>query len=309
MSIRNWKLKGVIQKVLSIVPGGGHVNNWLQLKTGGLKNFEQNISDKVADWELMMGYLARMGRRIEGQVMLEIGSGWYPTLPVCHALGGAAAIHTVDIVRHMNPAMTFRMVRALEPMLDRVAAGSGASIGDVRRRFEEIAHSPNLAALLAAARIDYRAPEDASAVQLPDRSVDVVYSNSVLEHVTPSVIGPIMREARRVLKDDGLSVHAVACNDHYAHLDRSISFVNFLRFTEKEWRFWNNRFNYQSRLRAVDYTRIAEEAGFCIEYEGRAVRPGCREALKSLPIAPEFRHYSHEDLATTTIDFVAVKRP
>jgi hypothetical protein len=53
------------------------------------------------------------------------------------------------------------------------------------------------------------------------------------ERLRPAFIPPIMREAHRVLKDGGLCVHAVACNDHYAFFHESISFVNFVQFRRK----------------------------------------------------------------------------
>ena len=117
----------------------------------------------------------------------------------------------------------------------------------------------------------------------------------------------MMQEASRVLKNDGLMVHAVACNDHYAHFDRSISFVNFLAFNEEQWKLWNNPIQFQNRMRAPEFLDIARGCGFRIVHEARAVRPGTREALRTMRIAREFEHFSTEDLAATTVDFVARK--
>ena len=81
MRLPIWRLKGLSQKFLSLVPGGGAVNDRLQIKLGGLKNFAGNIADKVQDWELMVEYLHKAGRGVEGQWLVEIGTGWYPTPP------------------------------------------------------------------------------------------------------------------------------------------------------------------------------------------------------------------------------------
>ena len=99
----------------------------------------------------------------------------------------------------------------------------------------------------------------------------------MLEHVTPAALPSIMRESWRVLRDNGLMVHGVACNDHYAHFDPTISFVNYLQFSERRWRWFNNDLNYQNRLRAPDFLRAARESGFEILHEARAVRPRTRE--------------------------------
>ena len=308
MRLPIWRLKGLSQKFLSLVPGGGAVNDRLQIKLGGLKNFAGNIADKVQDWELMVEYLHKAGRGVEGQWLVEIGTGWYPTLPICHVLAGAAHVSTVDIVRHANEELTFRMLGALEAHVEQIAQRCGRPVGVVRDAYAKLRRTNTLEELLAAAGIEYRAPEDAARLGLAARSVDIVYSNSVFEHVRPEYMAPILREAYRVLKDDGLMVHAIACNDHYAYFDPSVSFVHFLRYTDKQWRLWNNPLNYQNRLRANDYTRLAGEAGFRIVHEVRAVRPGSREDLQGMTVAPEFQHYGFEDLVATSVDFVAAKQ-
>ena len=178
----------------------------------------------------------------------------------------------------------------------------------VQDRYNTLASCGTLDALLSAAHIEYLAPADATRlVSIPHSTFDLVYSNSVLEHVPRDVIISMMQEASRVLKNDGLMVHAVACNDHYAHFDRSISFVNFLAFNEEQWKLWNNPIQFQNRMRAPEFLDIARGCGFRIVHEARAVRPGTREALRTMRIAREFEHFSTEDLAATTVDFVARK--
>jgi SAM-dependent methyltransferase len=309
-TFRNWRLKGAIQKGLSALPGGCWVNDQLQRRAGDLRAFEKNIDMKVADWTGIISYLKAAGRaEVGGATILEIGSGWYPTLPLCFSLAGVRCCHTVDINRHLHEGLTFRMCKALGQRLDAITAETGLSMALVRERYQRLSGTSRLENLLSEAGICYHAPADGANLSwLPEQSLDLVYSNSVLEHVPPEVIQALMREARRVLKDDGVMVHAVACNDHYAHFDRGISYVNYLQFPEREWRFWNNRLNYQNRLRAPDFLGMAEDAGFRIIHEARAVRPGVREALSSMRIAPDFARYSSEDLASTSVDFVAMKQ-
>jgi hypothetical protein len=65
-----------------------------------------------------------------------------------------------------------------------------------------------------------------------------------------------------------------------------------------------NRFLYQNRLRAVEFVRLAQEAGFTIEVDTSRARPDRLRALESMPVAPRFRGYTREQLAITSIDFV-----
>ncbi len=87
-----------------------------------------------------------------------------------------------------------------------------------------------------------------------------MFSNSVLEHVDPGLLHALLAESRRGIGAHGVSVHAVACNDHYAHFDRTIAFVNDLQFDDAAWSRWNNPLNHQNRLRApnsIDAARCA----------------------------------------------------
>ena len=303
----HWRLKGLAQKGLSVVPGGIYVNSRLQKTCGGLRHFEQNIADKLEDWRLSMRYLQQVGFKLDGASIVEIGTGWYPTLPICFSLVGAKRIQSYDISRHLDAGLTFRMIAALEPHLDSIAEAGGGRPEDIRVRYHELLQAKHLNALLERARVEYRAPADTRATGSPPNSTDLVYSNSVLEHVPKPIIRSLMGEIMRMLRPGGLTLHNVGCNDHYAFIDRRISFVNYLRYSEARWRRWNNCLQYQNRLRAPEFLELAAEAGLEVIYRQVAVRPGTREALTTFEVAQEFRRFSAEQMAITTVDFIAKK--
>jgi len=303
----HWRLKGLAQKGLSIIPGGGYLNDGLQKRYGGLRHFEQNIADKLEDWRLSMRYLQQVGFELEGTSLIEIGTGWYPTLPICFSLVGAKRILTYDISRHMDAGLTFRMIAALEPHLEMMAEAGGRHPEDIRTRYHELLQARDLNTLLERARVEYCAPADTRATGSPPNTADLVYSNSVLEHVPKPIIQSLMKEIVRMLRPGGLTLHNVGCNDHYAFVDRQISFVNYLRYSEARWNKWNNRLQYQNRLRAPEFLEMAAEAGLEVIYKQVAVRPGTREALMTFEVAAEFRRFSKEHMAITTVDFIAKK--
>jgi len=110
--------------------------------------------------------------------------------------------------------------------------------------------------------IAYRAPFDVAESKLDDKSVDGCISTNTLEHVPRRDIVAIFDEVHRILKDDGIVSVKIDYTDHYAHTDRGISLLNYLRYDEQEWRTFNHRCHYQNRLRHSDYIRIFEAAGF-----------------------------------------------
>ncbi len=303
----NWKVKGLIQKGLSVTPGGVRLNTRLQQIFGGMRDFDANLAVKIDDWAFSMGYLSDAGFRVSGARLMEIGTGWYTALPICFALAGADSIATFDIVRLLDKEMTFRLLESIGKHVPKIAEMTGKSPADIDAKLMEYRQSSNLGELLAKSRIQYFAPGDGCATGLKDESLDMVYSNSVLEHVPREVIDGLMKESFRVLKPGGLSMHNVGCNDHYAFFDKSISFVNFLQYEEQEWRLWNNPIQYQNRMRAPEFVELAAQAGFEIIGNRTHVRPGTLEALDVLPIAPHFDRFSRDEMAATTVDFIGRK--
>ena len=303
----HWKTKGIIQKCISLTPSGTKLNTRLQRLCGGMRNFDDNVAAKVSDWALSMEYLADADFSVRGKRLLEIGTGWHPALPFCFILSGAGSVATFDIVRLLEEKTVFELLDCLQNHSATIAGSAQEAPETIRARIADLRRSGSLGELFKKSHIDYFAPADGRATGIESNSIDLVYSNSVLEHVPKESIRALMEEGFRVLKPGGLAMHNVGCNDHYAFFDKSISFVNFLQYNEQEWRFWNNSLQYQNRLRAPEFLKLAAGAGLQLVKKRTNVRPGTLEALSSLQIAPEFQRFSESDLAATTIDFVSCK--
>jgi SAM-dependent methyltransferase len=304
----NWRLKGAIQGALSVVPGGVQANSVLQRTVGNLTNLDGNIDRKVVcDWIVLVANMREAGIEPRGLDYLEVGTGWYPTLPVCFHLIGARSCRTYDIRRHMSEKLTMRMLRRLETHLPAIAEAGGLKVEDVRVRYDRLVAIRSLESLLQAAAIEYCAPGDACQSGLPNESVDVVFSNSVLEHVPADVIARLMVESRRVLRPGGIMIHSANCGDHYAYSDNRITAVHYLQFSDDEWKRWNNSLQYQNRLRPQDFIDMAAQAGFELLLVKSAAQPSLLAALEGMRIAPEFQTYAPEQLAATSVDFVARK--
>ena len=303
----NWRVKGLIQKALSHIPCGTRLNDLLQRTVGELRDFDREVAGKVSDWSIVMSYLDSVGFELQGARCLEIGTGWFPTLPICFALSGAGLCSTYDLSRHLSTSLTFQFLGLLERHLPAIAKAAAQPVPKIEGCFQQLKAANTVDDLLRIARVDYQAPADATATSLPSESVDLVYSNSVLEHVSPEGIQAMMRESYRVLRPGGIAVHGVNCGDHYAYFDRRITAINYLTYSERSWRFWNNKLLYQNRLRPQDLLELAIRAGFKVALEKRRARPELLAALPGLQIASEFRHYPPEQLCCTSIDFVARK--
>ena len=307
----HWRVKGAIQKALGYVPGGRRIHGELQRRAGGLADFGRECDIKVDDWSLMVKHLRACGVAVAGATYVELGAGSFPTLPMCLYLAGAERVYTLDQHRHIDREL-------VEELADRLM-NHIALIADVARRPEPEITALQRAMVTALRRggslavatanvVDYRAPTDTGATALPAGTIDVVFSNSVLEHMQAPAIEAAFTEALRILKPGGLMFHSVNCGDHYAYIDRSINQLHYLQYSDDEWERWNNAFLYQNRLRAKEFTRMARAAGFVIDVDTSRPHPKRLAELAKVTVHPQFStSYSPDELAITSIDFVARK--
>lgn len=308
----HWRAKGALQKLLGHLPGGEHAHYVLQRRFGGLRGFTREFDIKMDDWRLMAGHLREVGLPIVGARLFEIGSGWYPTFPFACYLGGAKRIITVDLNRHIKLDLVLDCAENLARHTALIAETCGVPEADVRRRQQHLVDHLRQGADISTATegvVVYQAPADASSTALPEHELDCVFSNSVLEHVLPTAVDGIFREAMRILAPGGVMFHSVNCGDHYAYVDRKINQLHYLKYSDRQWRRWDNAFLYQNRMRAYEFVDRALAAGFDIVLNTECAREKRMAELAAMRVHPQFAHIPPERLCVTSIDFIGRKRP
>ncbi len=307
----NWRVKSLIQKTLGYVPAGERLHYELQRKVGGLRNMDGECIIKIQDWGLMVGHMRAIEQPLKDAVLMEMGTGWYPTLPLCSYIAGAGKVHTLDLNRLMKPELTVRLAELIGDQMSLVKECSDLSAGEVHRR-----HDHALRVLRAGGSIEdategvveYRAPADARHTDLPDASIDWTMSNNTLEHVPADDIAACMREAMRILRPGKYMYHSVNCGDHYAYNDASINQLNYLQFSEEDWQLWQNDFLWQNRLRAKDFVAMTRDVGFEVIVDTTEASERNLGWLASVDVHPSFSsRYTPEELCVTTVDIVGRK--
>ena len=172
-------------------------------------------------------------------------------------------------------------------------------------RLAKLKDGANTEAIFGRASIVYKAPGDAAKSGLPDDSIDLVYSNAVLEHVPESVIHDLTIETKRVLRQNGVAFHAIRLHDHYVSFDKNISKVNFLRYPESMWRFFvKNKISYHNRLREKQFIEIFESHGGKIQMRDNETDPQDLEVLKTMKVDRRFSGMPPEELAVYYTEIV-----
>lgn len=287
-----WQYKVAIQFLLAHLPGGENLNNLLQRSSGSFS--DSVIRERVLE-------LARFLSKhldVTGKSVVEIGTGWDAINSLMLYLFGARVVYTYDHVRHLRFDLAHKVaiqMRAAKPIIAEI---SGIDPPLLDERIARIEQTANLQELLHAAHVNYIAPGDAARTGLPDRSVDVVYSYSVLEHVPEETVASLTQEAKRILVPGGIALHNISEHDHYVSFDSSISNVNFLKYPEWLWKFFvQNKISYHNRLREKHFLEIFAANGARIESKESDIEPSDVEAVRRMKCDSRFAGLSTEELA------------
>ena len=93
--------------------------------------------------------------------------------------------------------------------------------------------------------------------------------------------------------------HFIDNSDHWEHNDKSISTVNFLKFSDSVARLLcsGHPRNYQNRMRHFEYIKLLEASGFTIDRDESEVDKNALRDLKHIDVCKRYRDTPHEQLA------------
>ncbi len=299
-----WQVNLLLNKIKDVLPA----HDLLRRAKRQICGYHPDYSRDAWAIEEGIKQVAWVGSAIDlrSSRVIEIGSGWQPILPLLYALAGTREIIMTDLNRLCHSetfAATVNSVLSRRPM---IAAQLGIPDAEFDRRGVPDRRDP-LEQTLQRWSMRYLAPCDFRETGFPPNSVDAVVSRSVLEHIPPDVLTEIFREAERILRPGGVMCHFVDNSDHWEHGDKSISRVNFLRFSDSSFRWMQSAGLYQNRLRHPQYTDLLRDAGFRLDREERIVDPKSVAVLDTLPVASRFQGFSKQDLAAVDSYLLAVK--
>lgn len=260
----DWRLKALAFRVLEL-PGGAWAHYLLQ------RHVTKNWPRKAATLDSLAKIAARVledyARHAEGipDRCLEIGAGRDLAVPLALRRLGVREVVATDVERLAR--------------LDLVQHAAARILGD-QATFSSWDDLERFG-------IKYRAPHHVSA---QDDPVDCSCSNEVLGHIPLDQLRMLLPALRSVTR--GITTHSIDYSDHYARSDPKVSRLNFLRYSDGEWRRYNSGKQYVNRLRHSDYLRLFRDAGFTILEESSVTA----EPPKDLQIAEQFRGYDRSDL-------------
>jgi len=223
-------------------------------------------------------------------VCMEIGPGDSLLSSLSMYALGSRETYLLDVDDFANKDMAIYL-----EMIDFLSSSHGVEIQ------EDIDKALSFDELLKSLNTHYLTEGIKSLSKIPDSSIDMIWSQAVLEHIKLNEFDEYMLELNRILKPKGVVSHRVDLKDHLS------GSLNNLRFSEKNWEsdFMSSSGFYTNRIRYEDMVLRFKKAGFNI----RSINA---EKWDSIPIkkkylSAEYVTLSDQNLLVSGFDVVMTK--
>jgi SAM-dependent methyltransferase len=301
--MQKWIAKAVLQKFMSALPQSQQINYQFQKHiTKNLPLQKDAFFQKVTDAVRHFNIFLQSDTLTPETTFYEFGAGWDLAIPlVYHALGVERQI-LVDIRPNVQWELVADTLMKILMYKNDISQIAGRPI---RFTQKEIRNTKDLQTITG---IDYRSPCDAAQTGLDAQSIDFISSTVTLEHIPESAIVPILQESYRILKNGGKMSSVIDMQDHFCYFDRSISYYNYLQFSDSQWQLIDSDLASQNRLRYPDYIRLIGQTPFRIVHEdAQRPTPEDLDNLSRLSVNSKFQTYTPQELGIRGIKIVLQK--
>jgi SAM-dependent methyltransferase len=293
-----WIAKALTQQALSHLPGGNQINYFLQRHVA--RSLPHSDATFLHHCEFAGRYVSALREHTDTPVddahCLEFGAGWDCAVALIHRALSVPDQILVDINAKLHYNLINETLAQARRLADKVAKRApGADV-------DRLPFTVNCESELNAMGIKYWVG-DLMELDWP-RGFDMIHSTSVLEHIPADDLPSLVQHCHGMLRPGGLFCAAIDTADHYSRYDRSISHVNFLRYSPSIWPLFSPPLHYQNRLRVSDHLKIIKEAGF-------KILEATRNRIRKHPnIRPHhsFQNYAIDDLLCGGVFVVAQKK-
>ena len=258
-----WYIKALIQNIIFLLPQSLSIKVYfiVQKKFGRLKKIDYlavtRLMSGISIWEKIL----KLNINPVNKIFYELGSGKVPILPIALWLMGAKKIISIDKDLYFSNDLFFEFIRYLKSDQENISYIMNNKC--IKERLEKLIHFPFQesddirSALKDNFSIEFLSIENKNQKTIVTESIDFYISYSVLEHIDIKVLNEVLLDSKNILKNDGLQIHFIDYSDHYAQTDRTISRLNFLKFSDRIWNiFSSNFFMYVNRLRHDDFIKL-----------------------------------------------------
>lgn len=299
--IAKWKAKAIVQKGISYLPKKEKVNYFFQkYVTKGVYLTDEYFTYKITHAKDHLHYFRQYSDKdFKESTFLELGTGWYPIVPIAMYLSDFQDISSIDIQLWMTKESQLTTIQKfvewresgqLTVYLNYINEDKWAKLVNILKEKETLSKEDINQTIHLKPYI-----QDARKTKFDSHSFDFICSNNTFEHIPKAILIPILKEFKRLIAKNGVMSHFIDMSDHFAHFDKTINIYNFLQYSEQQWNWIDNSIQPQNRMRFKDYKAIYHNLDIPITDE--SYRAGSLELLKKVNIADMYKDYTDKELA------------
>jgi hypothetical protein len=295
-----WYIKAIVQKAIVTLPFGTQLNYF----------FQKNITKRVIlnDWffdDILTHYIHFKQllnentdlKKLDETTFLELGTGWHPIMPLLFSLENAKEVCTADLNFHVRKENILRLISFFENRIQQQFFSKNNIIINENRwqllmkiKSElQKSSSPSLVKLndlFSKMNITFY-NGDAAKLNFDNKSFDICFSVNTLEHIYQPMLQDILKNYVQHTNSKGYHLHVIDMNDHFSHIDSTITKYNYLQFSKEQWKLIDNNLQPQNRLRITDFENIFSKIGLQIIKEDSM--PAEMESFNSIILHPDFK--------------------
>lgn len=299
--MKKWILKAIVQKTISYLPARQRINHFFQKHvTKGVNLDDEHFGYKIQHASDHLRFFAQnKNYKKESSTVLELGTGWYPVIPIALFLSGYDKVVSVDLSSWLTKKgqltaiakfEEWRKDGRLQVYLKNIDEERWTELMDIRTHHEKLSREDINEKIRLVPIV-----ENLIETSLQNSTFEFICSNNTFEHVYADVLKKILLKFKELIMPGGTMSHFIDMSDHFAHFDKSITIYNFLKYSKAQWSRMDNDIQPQNRLRWIDYKKMY--ASLDIPISSEEFRPGDMEQLSSILVHEEYKSYSQEALA------------
>lgn len=296
-----WIAKAIVQKVISFLPNKHSVNYFFQKNiTKGLVLTDVLFETKLGHCKQHIEAYSSENPNKQNFSSLELGTGWFPVVPIGLFLRNAGRMYSVDIESLLTIENTKTTIKKFidyhdTGLLEKLFPGYNPERMDQLRK---LYHEENtLGQINEALHFEIIVGDILDKTILKNVQVDLIHSNNTFEHIPSVILEQILFRFKELLSPNGIMSHFIDLSDHFSHFDKKITSYNFLSFSDSTWKLIDNSIQPQNRLRISDYKSLYKKVELPIRNE--ILISGDPSDLRKIKLAEKYRNINQKDLLVT----------
>ncbi|MFN5416450.1 MAG: hypothetical protein ACK5B9_05290 [Flavobacteriia bacterium] len=300
-----WQIKAFSQKLISFLPWSYKLNYLAQnYFTVGDNLPDEFVFEKIkASLFHLENLKFQPNPRKINLSILEVGTGWYPLVPLFFYLNGFENIILFDKRKLYNNNSLRKTILAIEKMYEKKILQKEFDYFDENRYFKLLKLKGVGDIEQGLINLGIRSCFG-SLSTVENLKIDFVVSNNTIQFISLSNLERLVSKLSEIIHEDGLISFSIDLTDEFSHSDKSLSKFNFLKYSKIGWYIVTNRLNRPRRTMYSQYKFIFEK-NFAIIHEN-LTKLDVGE-LHKIKVNREFNAFALEELRISIFDLVLIK--